>query len=449
MGFWVRRGLLAALLLPVVEAQTLADPAEGRAMLARAPAATMDCQVSAIRPFLNLAQRLQSGYFFHLPPDAYEGPGHSATVLTAITAKGASQPVYLIDRLPLPPAQHGDARGDATGIYFLGSGSYHVDWLLVDDAGRSCRKQWFVDAEAGRGVKTAMAPGTVADVVTSLSGNNRAHPGAAMRVTVLLDAAPLTGYIEAYPPAGSSSVSPGGAGRGAGPSAPPRPIASSVPVTVTRITLRPGDQVLLLGALSALMERLPAAAVRLVVFNLDQQKELYRSDNFQTASLGDVARTLNRIQLAKVEYRVLRNRMGHIDLLAGLINRELSAEPVSDAVIFLGPRERFHDKFPEGLLRPRRGEAPRFYFLAYQLPVPLRGSANLGQMDGSFGGLDLGDDVTGIPRRAADMVVTSSPEGMPDTLSRAIARLKGKTIAVGTPRQFAKAVNEIARRGGK
>lgn len=60
--------------------------------------------------------------------------------------------------------------------------------------------------------------------------------------------------------------------------------------------------------------------------------------------------------------------------------------------VFLGPRERFHDKIPDHVLEPRRSSAPRFFFLAYELPVPLRSMAHAGQRDIAFGGMDVGDD---------------------------------------------------------
>jgi hypothetical protein len=334
----------------------------------------------------------------------------------------------------------GDAGGDASGTYFPGEGSYRVDWLLVDEAGRTCRKQWFADADAGRGVKPAMAPGAVADIALRSSSAPPREPRApsARHITILLDAAP----VPALPGGDGPFTPPVRLPANTGESARPQPIRSSLPVTVAGTVLHPGDHVLLLGTLSALLERFPAFSLRLVVSNLDQQKELYRSDNFGPGGLDDVARTLNQLHLAKVEYRVQQNRMGHIDLLAGLINRELSAEPVPDAVVFVGPRERFHDAFPNGLIHPRHGPAPRFYFLAYQLPAPLREVAHAGERDALFGGSDEYDSTV----RHTDLVVTTAPEGMPDTVSRAIAKVKGKTFTIETPKQFAKAVEEIARR---
>ena len=262
-----------------------------------------------------------------------------------------------------------------------------------------------------------MPPGTVTDVALRVSSTAGRRPGAAAskRLTVLLDAAPL----------------------------------SAAPFTAG--ILRSSDQVLLLGTMSALLEHVPASSVRLVVFNLEQQKELFRRDGFAPESLNEVAQTLNQLQLAKVDYQTLLNRTGHIDLLATLINRELRAEPRSDIVVFLGPRERFHDNFPDGVLDKRRGSAPRFFFLAYQVPVPLEGIAHSGERDVSFGGIEVSDNPRDerALRRSSDIIVTTPPEGLPDTLSKAIGKVKGKTMTIESPRQFAKAIKEIVGRAGR
>ena len=54
------------------------------------------------------------------------------------------------------------------------------------------------------------------------------------------------------------------------------------------------DRILLLGTLASLLERVPTTSVRLVVFNLDQQRELYRQDGFSTPGFNEVARSLIR-----------------------------------------------------------------------------------------------------------------------------------------------------------
>jgi hypothetical protein len=44
-------------------------------------------------------------------------------------------------------------------------------------------------------------------------------------------------------------------------------------------------------------------------------------------------------------------------------------------------------------------------------------------------------------------VPTTRPEGVPDTLTHAIGELKGRTLRIDSPQQFAKAIREIERAG--
>ena len=104
--------------------------------------------------------------------------------------------------------------------------------------------------------------------------------------------------------------------------------------------------------------------------------------------------------------------LGHVGLLAGLMNEELRAEAPSDVVVILGPETRYVDKLPQAALEEPRGRAPQFFNLQFK-PYFFRGGPSL-----------------------------------PDSISVATARAKGKTIVIRTPADFAKAIEQIERRGG-
>jgi hypothetical protein len=262
------------------------------------------------------------------------------------------------------------------GGYLLGEGRYEVQWTLLDDADRVCRGTWRVNAKLGRRerqLKLGIPRDTVADFTLRGRPDSRrgADDAAPIRLTVLLNAAPL------------------------------------IPL---RTRLRASDRVLLLGLLSSLLERLPARSVRLVVFNLDQQKILLRQDAFAPNALGRVAQSLNGLELGRVDYHVLQNPQGHVGLLAGLMNQELHAETPSDVVVFLGPETHYEDKLPQTALEDPHGAAPQFFNLQFR------------------------------PYFRAGL-------GLPDSISLATAKLKGKTIIIRTPADFARAIEQIERRG--
>jgi len=112
-----------------------------------------------------------------------------------------------------------------------------------------------------------------------------------------------------------------------------------------------------------------------------------------------------------VDYHVLQNPHGHVDFLAGLINLELRAEVPSDVVVILGPETRYVDKLPQAALEDPNGAAPQFFNLQFR-PY-LRAGPSL-----------------------------------PDSISLATAKAKGKTIIIRTPADFAKAIEQIERRAG-
>ena len=372
---------IALLLASACAAQVIVDPARFGSVLKslepRADEKPLRCEVTPIRPSLNFSFRFQAGYVVHVPMNQYSGEGHGWAMVTRITPEGGGQkPVYLVGRTRLPSIPKTKVAVEVGGGYLLGEGRYDVNWTLLDDAGRVCRGSWRVDAKLGRRerqLNLAMPRDTVADFTLRGRRDSRrgADDAAPIRLTVLLNAAPLS------------------------------PL---------RTRLRANDRVLLLGLLSSLLERVPARSVRLVVFNLDQQKTLLRQDALAPGALGRVAQALNGTELGLVDYHVLQNRRGHVDFLAGLINQELRAETPSDVVVFLGPETRFVDKLPPTALAEPAGAPPQFFDL--QFKPYFRAGASL-----------------------------------PDSISLATARAKGKTIVIRTPADFAKAIEQIERRG--
>ena len=88
----------------------------------------------------------------------------------------------------------------------------------------------------------------------------------------------------------------------------------AAPMFPRRTRMRPNDTITLLGSLSSLLERVPARPVRLVVFNLDQHKELYRKEDFTLDSLDQVSSSINSMELDLVDVETLQNRQGHVKI---------------------------------------------------------------------------------------------------------------------------------------
>jgi hypothetical protein len=184
--------------------------------------------------------------------------------------------------------------------------------------------------------------------------------------------------------------------------------------------------------LEYVMEQLPARSVRLVVFNMELEAELFRSDAFIAAAIGQVARALNSKQFATVDYRALANRVGPAGFLAGLIKRELREPESAGAVIFLGPLARFNEEVPKSAIKDRRAR-PKFFYLQYRP----RG------MDG----LAIPSDSETYPCGGGTCVSIPGPATlaeMRDTITSAMGVVKGSVFIVRTPEEFTHALAQIA-----
>jgi hypothetical protein len=353
----------------------------------------LQCKAKIVKPTLDFAFRFEAGYSFQMPLNQYSGPDHSWTVLTEVTPQEVNgSPVYFLDTGVLGELvlQMGSNVG-AAGGYRLGEGRYNVRWLLLDDLGRICRKRWRI--EVGRkGKFVAMAPHTVSGLSSSeASAQAYTGPGTPMRITVLLDAAPL--QVQPESPSG----------------------------------LRGRERAMLFDGLLGLMERLPTSSVRLIVFNLEQQQEVLRREDFTVTELDDVARALKDLELGSVQLGVLEKPKGHIDLITSLLNAEIRSPSPSDAVVLLGPQERYFDKVPDGALDTPRGNKPRFFSVQF-VPPPrwVNAIVPVETANGYKGG--------GITPITIDNF---------DTITKVVKKLNGKAVQVLTPDQFENAIKDI------
>ena len=331
--------IVVLLSVAAASAQTEVAPARAerlrREFAAHPDAAPLRCEVTPVPPALSFAFRFQAGYTLHVPRDQYPGSTRGWRVFTTITpADGSHAPTFLLAGYPPANVSQEGSNFDLSGFYLLGAGRYSVESAVRDDRNRICRKQWQVVVKTPRGlhpVPLALPPGAVRPFSTR-SWPDTLHPGggAPIRLSVLLNAAAFS---------------------------------------TRRTVLRPADRMVLLHVLTALVERLPTSSVRLVVFSLEQQKEVFRSDGFALSALDKVAEAFDALHLASVDVHVLEKPLGHVDFLASLVNRELRAPDPADTVIFLGPSSRYGNKIPAPALEKPAGGKPRFFYVQYQAPL--------------------------------------------------------------------------------
>jgi hypothetical protein len=222
--------------------------------------------------------------------------------------------------------QHIRNEVEFSGVFAAGEGDYDVQLVVIDERNRRCRKTWQAKAhphgDESRAM-LAMPPGSVA-AVSLPPWKGISSGGKGFKLTVLLDAAPVN------------------------------PFSSK---------LRAWDRAFLLGALSSLLRQTSLASVRMVAFNLDQQHEIFRENDFDHSGLYRLSSALNRLELGTVSYSILQRQQGWQELLARLMREEMSRGKPSDAVVFLGPTSRLDTKMFVRTLDAKNGvHSPLFYF---------------------------------------------------------------------------------------
>ena len=380
LGLNEMRSLYAAMFLVASSAlaQGVIDPAKLPAEWqdfesVKQQAPKLACSVTPIKPRLNYSFRFQTGFVVQVPMRQYRGKDHWMATLFRVTPEaGDRPPVYFLTTAKLPEIPETNVSIELGGGYVVGEGKYRVELMVRDDQGRACADDWTINAKLGRkenDVPPGMSPGEVDEI--SLRKWTRGSTGPSnqqgLRVTVLMNA---------------SAIMP------------------------RRVRLGGYDRVLLLSSLASLVERLPLRSVRLVVFSLDQQREIYREEEFEPADFGKVSQALSSLELGTVDYTTLQNRTGHIDLIADLV-RESYKDAQSDAVIFLGPKPWYFDKVQRSALPPRTPDDPPFFYVQFR---PFIHAA-----------------------------------AYTDSVTSAVKQMGGKTFDVYTPGDFAQAIRDMRK----
>jgi hypothetical protein len=391
--------LLAVILIAGASAQSPIDPAQIPALLSgitqRPAEISLGCGFSPIPPVLDFTFRFQAGYVFRLSADQYKAGPHAWVVLTEVTPRGVDgKPSWVFARAGTDLVKTAGFNLEISGAYLLGQGSYTVESTLYDDVGGSCQHKWTVRASLARGqrgVQLSMPPFAVRGA-GGLGAADWKPAAGGPALTILLDAAPLASR---------------------------------------RTRLNPGDADFLVRVLTAIVGGVPAASVRLVVFNLDKQKEIFRRDAFSIDAIGEVRKAIATLELSSVDVSVLAKPLGYVDFLAGLIDRELGAPAPASTVILLGPLSRHGGKFPKGELKP--AAATQFFYVQYKPDL---------QRSFSRGGAG---EASGPPNPRGVFAAAGFPTGFPgpayaDIINAAMISLKGKTLVVRTPADLAKAI---------
>jgi hypothetical protein len=347
---------------------------------------SMKCTFSPSAPVLNFNLRYDAAYSLNFSVDPARWQSQWIDTLVRLQHNQANaKPLYMAGRYLLPPMLETRQQAVLTAQFPLSAGVWRIEALAIDDQGRACHASWRADLKD---------PAPVPSV----------HPSRSRRIAVFVDSEPIR------LPSGQFAIL---------------------------------DTETLTGSLSALLRSMPAESARVVVFNLDLERELYRSGAFQPTDLDNVAQAIQATNAALVNYASLRQPQSALDFLAALIHRELDETKPSDIVVFLGaagrsihvPRKIFTADGPHALFLHIQYSVPR-YTGGVTRNLPTRTICNDGDVTG-------GSCIV-VPSDRFNPKLRLTPVAVRDAIGEAIAILGGHTIPVSTPLEFAQALTRNA-----
>ncbi len=341
---------LAAALLPIAarSQELLGVPGGGEPRMMSADVAVLEaqevrkdlpCTVNPAKPILGFDLRFHSGYDVNVPLRELAGSENKLTILFRVSPSDHhGEPVYFIQHIHVPSIEE-DAHGDAIlgGVFDLGEGSYHVDWLMRDRSERVCSFYW--DSEA------ALSP---KDKQIALE----IPPGTILRSQ---DAQ----FLE-EPPVERATTT--------GPPINIKVLVNFAPQNYDSPALRPIDTIALVSILRRISREPKFGRFSVVAFNIQEQRVLYRQASAERIDFPALGNALKSMKLGTVDTKRRAQKHGDTEFLTDLIKQEMRADDHPDALVFAGPKAMLDASVPQETLTPIATDVdyPVFY-LNYNL----------------------------------------------------------------------------------
>ena len=351
---------------------------------------TLEGRSELSHPWLNYAFRFQAGYSIDIPLRQFAGKGNIVRVIARVRPSDGSQPpVCLFQSGALPEVPEGDKPDlPITGGFFLGEGNYRVDLAVFDQAGRLYQARFNLEAALKgreRKVRLELARGEVQPINSLRWKPHSEQAGRGRRLTILFHVASLYG-------------------------------APTLPSLY--------DPVLLLSSLSTVLSEGAFDQVRLIAFNLDQERELFRQDRFDVDGFRKLAETLLSLKLSSVPVAALAPGQPRHALIDSLVRAEMSSKNPPDAILFLGPYADDESKWSS--VPCESGHAgPAIFYFQHRINRAI--------------GRRLSDEYAGRAERTMGV----RPIELPDTLERLVHACSGEVYRIHDPAELASAIAKL------
>jgi hypothetical protein len=320
-------------------------PTDWSVLETQEPRKDLPCSVEPLKPAVGFDLRFHSGYGVTVSLRDLAGKDNLLTMIFRVTPESPKGgPSYFVQRFRVPPVEE-DASGEAylEGMFDLGEGQYHIDWLMRDRVDRLCSSYWDEDAilaSKDKKLNLVLRPGAVEPTEFERFKDEppveRARGEQPLNVKILVNFSPQD---------------------------------------ANSIAFRPVEIAGLVSILRGISREPELTGFSVVAFNLQEQRVLYRqeyADRIDFPALGQALRTM---RLGTVDLKRLGNKKGETEFLANLIQQELGREDHPDALVFAGPKTLLEEDVPRDSLKEvGEVEYPVFYmnFNLHPQNVPWR-----------------------------------------------------------------------------
>jgi len=341
---WVRRaesvarsvtiGLAISLMIgSAVPAQTLmpASGPGGAVRLFTSDAAILEaqevrkdipCTATPLKPMLGFDLKFHAGYEVSIPLKELAGADNQLTMVFRVTPEQhPDEPVYFSQHFAVPMIEP-DAGGNAllSGMFDLGEGKYHIDWLMRDRAERICSSNWEMDASLSSKDKqialditpNAVQPGETEPFKQEPPVTRVANDGP-LNVKVIVNFAPQDSYSA---------------------------------------TLQPLDTNALVSILRSIAREPRIGKFSIVAFNMQEQRVIYRQDASSQIDFPALGTALRSLNLGTVDIKRLSQKHGDTEFLTSFMTQEMKEDRERpDAVIIAGPKVMLDTALPQDTLK--------------------------------------------------------------------------------------------------
>lgn len=296
----------------------------------------LPCTVTPAKANLGFDLKFHSGYEVTVPMRELAGAENLLTIIFRVSAEGKNEePLYFTQRVRVPVIEE-DAKGEAylQGVFDVGEGKYHIDWLMRDRSERVCSYYWDTEAQLlvrDKPITVDIPPQTVRAAETE---QFREEPP-----------------VERNTADGDLGV---------------KVLVNFAPQNSRSATLQPADTSALVSILRTISRDPRIQRFTVVAFNLQEQRVVYRQQEAGKIDFPKLGEALETLKLGTVDVKKLAQKRGETEFLTDLIRTETGGETHTDALIFAGPKAMLEENVPTEALKEVDLGAPVFY-LNYNL----------------------------------------------------------------------------------